>query len=76
MQIPQHFWKIIVANTDNGVKAFGFLPKQDLSRVALEEEFAVPVVWKDYQVSIQEIEDKLFGLVSLAWCKQRDAYED
>lgn len=76
LQIPQHFWKIIVANTDNGVKAFGFLPKQDLSRVTLEEEFAVPVDWKDYQVSMREIEDKLLDLVSLTWCKQRDAYED
>jgi hypothetical protein len=40
------------------------------------QRYAVPAVWKDYQVNIQEIEDKLFGLVSLAWCKQRDAYED
>ena len=44
--------------------------------LVMHKKRRLPVVWKDYQVSIQEIEDKLFGLVSLAWCKQRDAYED
>ena len=74
MQIPQRFWKIVVARTDAGVKAFGFLPEQDLRNVPLEE-FAVPEDWKEYQVPIKQIEDQLSGLVSLAWCKARDAYE-
>lgn len=72
IQIPQHFWKIIVARTDEGVRAFGFLPKQDLKKVPLEE-FALPQEWLKHQVSIQEIEDNLSGLVTLDWCKQYDA---
>lgn len=72
VQIPKRFWKIIVAQTEGGVKAFGFMPKQDLSRVRWEE-FALPGEWQEHLVPISEIEEKLRGWVNLDWCKQHDA---
>ncbi len=74
VQIPKRFWKIIVARTEGGVKAFGFMPKQDLSRVRWEE-FALPGEWEEHLVPISEIEEKLRGWVSLDWCKAHDALQ-
>ena len=74
VQIPKRFWKIIVARTENGVKAFGFMPKQDLSRVRWEE-FALPGEWEQHLVPISEIEEKLRGWVTLDWCKAHDALQ-
>ena len=74
VKIPRRFWKIIVARTESGVKAFGFMPKQDLSAVNFGDvEFALPELWKEHLVSIATIEKNLFGLVSLDWFKERDA---
>ncbi len=75
VQIPRRFWKIIIAETPHGVKAFGFMPEQDLSNVFWDEEFAVPADWRKHQVSIEKIEDQLSGLLSLSWCKKHDGYE-
>nr|WP_160163552.1 DNA/RNA non-specific endonuclease [Pirellula staleyi] len=72
IQIPRQFWKIVIAKTEDGPKAFGFVLKQKLTGVPLE--FAVPEDWEPYQVSIQEIEDLLFGLATLDWCKSHDAF--
>jgi endonuclease G len=71
IQIPKQFWKIVVAKTDDGPKAFGFVLRQKLSSVPLE--FAIPDDWEPYQVQISEIEEMLFGLASLDWCKRHDA---
>ncbi|QDV20032.1 hypothetical protein Pan153_47010 [Gimesia panareensis] len=57
--------------TVDGPRAFGFLLHQKLSDVPLE--FAVPHNWESYQVTIQEIEDLLFGLATFGWCKVHDA---
>jgi len=74
VQIPKRFWKIIVAQTEDGVKAFGFMPEQDLSRVRWEE-FAMPGEWQEHLVPISEIEEKLRGWVSLDWCKAHDSLQ-
>lgn len=71
VQIPKKFWKIVIAKTDDGPKAFGFVLKQKLTGVPLE--FAVPEDWEPYQTPITEIEEMLFGLVTLGWCKDHDA---
>ncbi|MDX1964965.1 MAG: DNA/RNA non-specific endonuclease [Pirellulales bacterium] len=73
IQIPKQFWKIIVAKTEDGPKAFGFVLKQKLTSVPLE--FAVPEDWEPYQVPISEIEDLMFGLVEFSWCKERDSMD-
>jgi endonuclease G, mitochondrial len=39
-KIPARFWKIIVAQSDDGLAAFGFVLEQDLADVPLE--FTVP----------------------------------
>lgn len=70
IQIPRQFWKIVVANTDDGPQAFGFVLRQKLTSVPLE--FTVPEDWEPYQTPIQEIEDMTFGLVKFDWCKERD----
>lgn len=71
VQIPKQFWKIVVAKTEDGPRAFGFVLKQKLTGVPLE--FAVPEDWEQYQVPIQEIEELMFGLATLEWCKEFDA---
>ncbi|MGV2337297.1 MAG UNVERIFIED_CONTAM: DNA/RNA non-specific endonuclease [Planctomycetaceae bacterium] len=71
VQIPRQFWKIVIANTDDGPKAFGFVLRQKLTGVPLE--FAVPEDWEPYQTPIAEIEKLLFGLATLDWCKEHDA---
>ncbi len=63
VQIPKQFWKIVVAKTDEGPRAFGFVLKQKLTGVPLE--FTVPEDWEPYQTHIHEIEDLLFGLATL-----------
>ena len=77
IQIPRAFWKIVVANGEDGPKAYGFVLEQDLSDVPLEVplEFAVPQPWKRYMQSIAEIEEKLNGWVKLTWLKEHDAIE-
>lgn len=40
VQIPVRFWKVIVARTEEGLGAYGFMLEQDLSDV--DTEFAVP----------------------------------
>jgi len=70
VQIPRQFWKIVIAKTEDGPKAFGFLLRQKLTRVPLE--FAVPEDWEPYQTPIAEIEELLFGLATLDWCKEHD----
>jgi endonuclease G len=71
VQIPRQFWKIVVANTNQGPRTYGFILKQILDDVPLE--FVVPEDWESYQAPIAEIEKLLFGLVSLKWFKERDA---
>jgi endonuclease G len=76
VKIPREFWKIIVARTADGVKAYGFLLKQDLSGVRFrEEEFVVPEEWQPQHKPIAAIEAKLSGLLDLSWFKQRDAHD-
>ncbi|WP_158222668.1 trypsin-like peptidase domain-containing protein [Rhodopirellula sp. MGV] len=73
VQIPGRFWKIIVAEGDDGPEAFGFVLEQDLSNVDLE--FTVPANWRCYMKSISEIEELLFGLATLDWLKKHDKFE-
>jgi len=73
VQIPRAFWKVVVARTDAGPAAFGFLLEQDLSDVALE--FAVPPPWRRHLRRIADIEAALGGLAKLTWLKDHDAFE-
>lgn len=71
IQIPKQFWKIVIAKTNDGPKAFGFVLRQKLTGVPLE--FAVPEDWEPYQTPIADVEELLFGWVTLDWCKNHDA---
>jgi endonuclease G len=77
VQIPRKFWKVVVANGDDGPRAYGFVLEQDLSDVPLEVplEFAVPQPWKRYMQSIADIEGMLHGWVKLTWLKEHDGIE-
>ena len=75
VQIPQRFWKIIVAKQDGEPAVFGFVLEQDLSDVDLYAEMAVPDAWKKYMRPVSEIEDYLHGLATLTWFKSFDQYE-
>jgi endonuclease G, mitochondrial len=52
-KIPSRFWKVIVARTQIGIAAYGFVLKQDLSQV--EWEFALPAQLRPAMTPIQEI---------------------
>jgi endonuclease G len=73
IQIPSRFWKIVVAEGDEGPQAFGFVLEQDLSDVPLE--MAVPQRWRRYMKPIDEIEDLLFNLAKLEHLKSYDQFE-
>ena len=69
-QIPEQFWKIVVAKSQNGPKAFGFLLKQQLTSVSLE--FAVPEDWESYQTPIAELKELMCGLATFDLCREHD----
>ena len=53
-KIPSRFWKVIVAATEDGLAAFGFVLEQDLSGV--EFEFVVPSEFVPHMYPLSEIE--------------------
>ncbi len=60
IQIPKRFWKVVVAEKDGKLQAFGFLLEQDLKNVQLEtEEFQVTEEWAPFLIPLQELEDLL-----------------
>jgi endonuclease G, mitochondrial len=75
VQIPNRFWKILVANDGGAPAAFGFVLDQDLSAVELHTELVVPDGWKQYMKPIAEIEGLLRGLAKLGPLKDWDKYE-
>jgi len=60
VQIPEQYWKVVVANDGGTLRAFAFVLRQDLSDVQLE--FAVTPEWAEHMVSIAELEE-LLGIV-------------
>ncbi|MET0293530.1 MAG: DNA/RNA non-specific endonuclease, partial [Phenylobacterium sp.] len=60
VQIPQAFWKVVVANDGGQLKAYAFILRQELGNVTLE--FAVPEQWKRHQVSLKDLEGELDAL--------------
>jgi endonuclease G len=73
VQIPRQFWKVVVANAEDGPRAYGFVLEQDLSAVPVE--FAVPQAWERYMKPVAEIEEMLNGWVKLTWLKEHDGFE-
>lgn len=69
LKIPTRYWKIIVANTADGLNAFGFVLEQDLSDVTTE--FAVPDEWRSEMRPITEIQ-KLTGLIFSKFLRKAD----
>lgn len=57
VQIPRAFWKVVIANGNQGLQTFGFLLRQDLSDV--DFEFAVSSRWERFMLPIAELEAKL-----------------
>lgn len=60
IQIPQQYWKVIVAEEGGELRAFAFLLRQDLGDVPLE--FAVAAAWREHMIAIGELEE-LLGVV-------------
>jgi endonuclease G len=57
VQIPEQFWKVIVAEDAGELRAFAFLLRQDLDAVPLE--FAVNATWKPHMIAIGALEELL-----------------
>lgn len=74
VQIPSRFWKVVVANSDSGIQAFGFVLEQDLSGVVFREEFAVDSVWVEHLVAIPDLEQMLDGIEFPAVVKNADQF--
>lgn len=55
VQIPQTFWKIVVAGSRDGLLAFAFTLDQDLSGVELEE-LAFDAEWHTRMISTSDLE--------------------
>ncbi len=55
-KIPTRFWKVVVARTEAGIAAFGFILEQDLGDVPLE--FAVPAEFKPKMISLPALAAK------------------
>lgn len=64
IQIPQAYWKIIVAKDGDALAAFGFRMEQNLAKVEFtaEEEFAVKSNLVEYMCPIDELAEEI-GLV-------------
>jgi endonuclease G len=75
IQIPRAFWKVVVAETDGKVRAYGFVLKQSLRDVSITEEFVLPPEWERHMLKIADIEEKLDGHVKLDWLKEHDAFD-
>ena len=64
VQVPQRFWKVVVATGEGGLQAYAFVLEQSLKTVKTEaEEFRVDEEWQHALVSIRELED-ILGLVT------------
>lgn len=74
VQIPERYWKIIVAQKDGKPAAFGFVLDQDLSDVDLHVEMAIPNAWKGFLHPIAEIEEYLQGLATFPSLRAWDQY--
>ncbi|MBH8567730.1 DNA/RNA non-specific endonuclease [Microvirga sp. STS02] len=65
VQIPNRFWKIVVAKETTGPKAYGFVLEQDVQAIT-EKEFKVTPTWKSKLVPIATITGLLRGWVDLS----------
>ena len=74
VQIPNRYWKIVVAPGDDGPEAFGFMFRQNVTALT-EKEFAVAPEWEHAWVAIDDIERLLRGWVDLSDLKQIDKFE-
>jgi endonuclease G len=72
LAIPGRFWKIVVVKQGNDAGAYAFMLEQDLSRVRLVEEFAVPTAWRQYMVAVRDIETAIGGLLDMKWLIEHD----
>lgn len=62
IQIPQAYWKMIVARVEDALAAYAFVLEQDLRGVRFtEEEFAVTSEWVDSMIAIPDLME-LVGL--------------
>jgi DNA/RNA endonuclease G (NUC1) len=60
VRIPRRYWKVVVANSSDGLKVFAFVLDQDLSNVAME--FAVPASWVPHLIRLSDLEKELGSL--------------
>ena len=60
IQIPEAYWKVVVAVDEGELRTFAFLLRQNLSATPLE--FAVSQAWEQKMVALDELEE-LIGLV-------------
>jgi endonuclease G, mitochondrial len=62
VQIPQRFWKVVVATSGNKLQTFAFILDQDLADVnfgQVEERFFVDAEWRGNMVSLATLESEL-----------------
>ena len=60
IQIPEAYWKVVVAVDEGELRTFAFLLRQNLSATPLE--FAVTPAWEQKMVALSELEE-MIGIV-------------
>lgn len=62
VQIPDEYWKVVVAEDEGQLKSFAFVLTQDLTTTVLE--FQVTAAWAHHMISIADLEEKLGGALT------------
>lgn len=73
VKIPQAFWKVVVARTQDGIAAYAFVLDQDLSKVPLE--MVVTDNFRRLMVSIADLETRT-GVVFPQVVRDADQFDD
>jgi DNA/RNA endonuclease G (NUC1) len=60
VKIPRKYWKVVVANSPEGLRLFAFVLEQDLADTPME--FAVPESWLPHMIRLSELEKELGSL--------------
>ncbi|PZR73687.1 MAG: hypothetical protein DLM73_10035 [Chthoniobacterales bacterium] len=59
VRIPRDFWKVVCAVKGGKLQVWAFVLEQDLTKVPVEEEFALTPEWEMHALSIKELEKKI-----------------
>jgi len=63
LQIPERYWKVVIALGEGGLAVFPFVLAQVLSDLPPGVEFVVPGSWRAHLVGLKSLEEEIGGLL-------------